>query len=143
MTLPLQSPIRCSEMPAAGRLAPRTFDALHEHASNHTDSSPSQQTAIANEGSGFTDVVLLHFRRNQPKHGFQSLGDGRHRLRISPRHHSRGFLHRLVKAPLSLVTSHCTAPKPIHDRQAKALLIAGLGIQAVERQDIQPAKRRE
>jgi len=29
----LQSPIRCSDEPAAGGLAPRTLDVLHEYAS--------------------------------------------------------------------------------------------------------------
>ncbi|MBI5672351.1 MAG: hypothetical protein HZC50_03600 [Nitrospirae bacterium] len=33
MTLLLQSPIRCSDKPAAGGLAHRTFDVLHEYAS--------------------------------------------------------------------------------------------------------------
>ena len=33
MTLLLQSPIRCCDKPAAGGLAPQTFDVLHEYAS--------------------------------------------------------------------------------------------------------------
>ena len=33
MTLLLQSPIRCSDKPAAGGLAHRAFDVLHEYAS--------------------------------------------------------------------------------------------------------------
>jgi hypothetical protein len=32
MTLLLQSPIRCCGKPAAGGLAPQTFDVLHEYA---------------------------------------------------------------------------------------------------------------
>jgi hypothetical protein len=34
MTLLLQSPIRCCDKPAAGGLAPQTFDVLHEYASD-------------------------------------------------------------------------------------------------------------
>ena len=53
------------------------------------------------------------------------------------------FVQRPVMAPLSLVNGHCAAPEPVHDRQPKALLVAGLRVEAVERQGIQPTKRRE
>jgi len=39
MTLLLQSPIRCCDKPAAGGLALRTFDVLHEYASGPLDSA--------------------------------------------------------------------------------------------------------
>jgi hypothetical protein len=39
MTLLLQSPIRCSDKPAAGGLAHRAFDVLHEYTSGSPGSA--------------------------------------------------------------------------------------------------------
>ena len=48
ITLLLQSPIRCCDKPAAGGLAPRPFDVLHEYASGLR--APVSRTFMNNVG---------------------------------------------------------------------------------------------
>jgi len=45
MTLLLQPPIRCSDKPSVGGLAPRTFDVLHGYASGPFGSARRSRNA--------------------------------------------------------------------------------------------------
>lgn len=42
-----------------------------------------------------------------------------------------------------LITRRCATPQPVHDRQAEALLVTGLGVNAIEPPLVQPPQRRK